>query len=106
YDVTLVLPEDQVVTGSGLVVAGDAGWARVSRTGTPVSPTPYAGVPPAPSLNAPPGYRSVRFYARDIHHFAWTTSPNYRYEGGWFVSDATPPEPARVAHDSVAIHIL
>ncbi|HUO51119.1 MAG TPA: M1 family aminopeptidase, partial [Gemmatimonadaceae bacterium] len=30
------------------------------------------------------GERAVRFYARDIHHFAWTASPDYRYEGGMY----------------------
>ena len=31
---------------------------------------------------APAGWKQVRFYARDVHHFAWSTSPDYIYEHG------------------------
>ncbi len=34
-------------------------------------------------LSAPgEGRKQVRWYARDIHHFAWSTSPDYVYEQG------------------------
>ena len=27
----------------------------------------------------------LRVVARDVHHFGWSTSPDYRYEGGWYL---------------------
>ncbi len=38
------------------------------------------------------GWKQVRFFARDVHHFAWSTSPDYTYEHGSF--------------GDVAIHVL
>lgn len=90
YDVTLDLPEDQVVGATGVPVEGDPGW----RPG-PWSPVPepltrreWYGPPPAAG---PPGLlpsepeahrRRVRFVARDVHHFAFSVDPEFRYEGG------------------------
>lgn len=90
YQVTLDLAEDQVVGATGVPIAGDPGWrpgpgsperAPVYRRGF------YGNVRPAADpglLNRPvdPGRKRVIFRAEDVHHFAWTTSPDYRYEGG------------------------
>jgi aminopeptidase N len=38
------------------------------------------------------GRKRVRWRAEDVHHFAWSTSPDYIYEGGAF--------------DSIAVHVL
>ncbi|MEP6690020.1 MAG: M1 family metallopeptidase [Gemmatimonadaceae bacterium] len=94
FDVTLVVASDQVLGATGVVVAGDPGWARVKQWGEirderdTYPEMAGAGVPAAP-----PGFKAVRFYARDIHEFAWTASPEYRYEGGSYA-------------DRIAIHVL
>src|SRR5262249_3323314 len=74
YDVTLMLRDDQVVGGTGVVVDGDPGWGRVLRAGTIRDEAgSYGQVPVAPAVQAPPGFKAVRFYARDVHEFAWST---------------------------------
>ena len=50
-------------------------------------PSQEEGPPNAQSLGlldpeAQGGWKQVRFYARDVHHFAWSTSPEYIYEHG------------------------
>jgi len=80
YDVTLVLRDDQIVAATGVVVAGDPGWTHRPTSGP----------------GDEPGWRAVRFRANNVHHFAWTTSPDYRYEGGSYVTPA----------GTVAVHVL
>jgi hypothetical protein len=90
YDVTLDLAEDQVVGATGVPIAGDPGWRPTAtsplqqpldRSGAyaerleAVSPEALDGVPAA-------GRKRVRFYAEDVHHFAWSVNPAYLYEGG------------------------
>ena len=53
----------------------------------------YGALPPAPAVRLDSGERAVRFYARDIHHFAWTASPDYRYEGALY-------------RDTIPVHVL
>src|SRR5687768_12789017 len=62
YDVTLVVPEDQVIGATGVPVEGDPGWQRVLRWGS-VHPTRAAYPRGRPALPAavPPGYKRVRF---------------------------------------------
>lgn len=107
FDVTLVLPQDQVVGATGVPVAGDPGWARVARGGAaPVLAAAAYGPAPASATadTVPPGHRAVRFVARDVHHFAWSTSPDYRYEGGAYVRPASTGRPR--GWDTVAVHAL
>lgn len=111
FDVTLVVRDDQVIGATGVPVAGDPGWHRVRRAGSVASTSAaYREVPPAPPVDVPPGHRAVRFLARDVHHFAWSASPDYRYEGGAYVragpgtrAGASPRWPT---WDTVAIHVL
>ena len=105
YDVTLVVREDQVIGATGVPVSGDPGWERARRSGVVHrAASAYGTVPPAPRVEVPEGHKAVRFVARDVHHFAWSTSPDYRYEGAVY---ARRPPPGRVrAWDSVAIHVL
>ncbi|HEX5436040.1 MAG TPA: M1 family metallopeptidase [Gemmatimonadaceae bacterium] len=87
YDVTMIVPRDQVIGASGVLVSGDPGWARVKQWGTVnVAHDVYPDVPPGvvDTTRLPAGYKAVRFYARRIHHFAWSTSPDYMYEGGLY----------------------
>jgi hypothetical protein len=105
YDVTMVVRSDQVLVSTGVPVTGDPGWARVS-TGTPprLASMAYSKIPPAPEASVPAGYRAVRFLAKDVHHFAWSASPDYRYEGGIYV------RPVMKQHfptwDTVSVHVL
>jgi hypothetical protein len=50
------------------------------------------------------GDKVVRFYARNVHHFAWSMSPDYRYEGGIYVREVPPTHFA--TWDTVAINVL
>jgi hypothetical protein len=99
YDVTLELAQDQVVGATGVPVEGDPGWEAARA---PSSPTPdYRRAAYAASaaeslglLEGEPaaGRKRVRWRAEDVHHFAWTTSPDYTYEGG--------------SWEDIAIHVL
>ncbi len=105
YDVTLLVRDDQVLGATGVPVAGDPGWARVSRTGAPyIKADAYGDVPRALPA-APAGYRAVRFRAEHVHHFAWSASPDYRYEGGTYVRDVRTPF-RLPTWDTTAIHVL
>ncbi len=105
YDVTLVVPADQVIGATGVPIAGDPGWAAAKRWGVLYVPRDaYADVPPAPAAAVPAGDKAVRFFARDVHHFAWSVSPDYRYEGGIFVRQL--PATHFQTWDTVAVNVL
>lgn len=107
FDVMLVLRDDQVLGTTGIVVEGDPGWRRALRWGVVAQqPAAYDYVPVRPRPTAPPGYRTVRVLARDVHTFGWSVSPDYRYEGGYYLRpDPAPPSRAR-SWDSVAVNVL
>lgn len=91
YDVTLDLAEDQVVGATGVVLNGDPGWASSGTSngyGASLDPPSLGLMTQGPRA----GRKRVRFYAEDVHHFAWSASPEYRYEGG--------------RHGEVAVHVL
>ncbi|HMC57140.1 MAG TPA: M1 family metallopeptidase [Gemmatimonadaceae bacterium] len=105
YDVTLVVAQDQVLGATGVPVSGDPGWAAASRGGVVRAATrAYDVIPVAPTVMIPQGYKAVRYFARDVHHFAWSASPNYRYEGGIYVRQT--PADATTAWDTVSVHVL
>ncbi len=90
YDVTLDLAEDQVVGATGAVLEGDPGWRPSPWSPLPEVPwqrdwyTPREPVSPGRFTGeAAAGRKRVRFYSEDTHHFAWSTSPDYRYEATW-----------------------
>lgn len=88
FDVTMVLPVDQIVGATGVPVSGDPGWARAALPGSQLPRTAaeaYPQVPAVPTLTVPAGSRAVRFYARDVHEFAWSVSPGFRYENAEYV---------------------
>lgn len=109
FDVTLVLPSDQVVGATGVPVSGDPGWARVALPGSPLPRTAaeaYPAVPPSPAVTVPAGSRVVRFYARNVHEFAWSVSPGFRYESVEYVRQ-TPVSGLRFpVWTTVPIHVL
>jgi Peptidase family M1 domain len=105
YDVTLVLPEDQVVGATGVPVSGDPGWDRALRAGAVrAASTAYGSASPGPAFALLPGTKAVRFVAHDVHHFAWSTSPDYRYEGGVYVRSV--PNVRWPTWDTVSVHVL
>jgi hypothetical protein len=85
--VRLNVPADQVIGATGVPVCGDPGWAAASRQ--PGRAIDYqrdfygdtaqfhcgANTPVA-------GRKVVTWYAADVHHFAMSLNPEYRYEGG------------------------
>ena len=90
YHVTFDLAEDQVIGATGVPVAGDPGW-RVGPFSPdsvphyrrdfygPAAPTAEPGLLDGPVEE---GRKRIIFHAEDVHHFAWSTSPDYRYEAG------------------------
>lgn len=107
FDVTLVVPDDQVIGATGVPVEGDPGWARVSRTGPPrLAAQAYRDLPRAPDAEVPAGFRRVRFHARGVHHFGISMSPDYRYEGGVHVRRAEAPGGRFATWDTVGVHVL
>lgn len=90
YHVTLDLAEDQVVGATGVPVAGDPGW-RVGPWSPEAAPHYRRGFygPAAPMaepglLDGPvkEGRKRIIFRAERVHHFSWSTSPDYLYEAG------------------------
>jgi len=84
FDVTLDLPEDQVIGATGVPVCGDPGWERARAN--PAQEVEYQRdwYPDAPHDCPPaaPGRKTVRFFAKDVHHFAFSLNPRYVYEQG------------------------
>jgi hypothetical protein len=100
YDVTLEIAHDQVIGATGVPVSGDPGWAGAAAAAFPPAGTgadayPETGAAEALGLlgaTAPAGRRHVRWRAEQVHHFAWSASPAFRYEGG--------------RHGSTLLHVL
>ena len=94
--VDLDVPADQVVGATGVAICGDPGWERANRNrARPVEyQRDYYGsrTPSADCTGAVPGRKRIRWYAEDVHHFALSLNPQYRYEGGRF--------------GDVAVHVL
>lgn len=97
FTVDLDVPADQVVGATGVPVCGDPGWERANRT--PSRPVEYLrdvyGASPSSADacdGAAPGRKRIRWYAEQVHHFAMSMSPEYRYEGG--------------RHGGTAVHVL
>jgi hypothetical protein len=88
FQVDLDLAQDQVVGATGVPVCGDPGWERANRN--PSHPPEYqrthygASTPASACEGAAPGRKKIRWYAEDVHHFAFSLNPDYRYEGGRF----------------------
>jgi hypothetical protein len=121
YDVRLEVAEDQVLGATGVPLSGDPGWVGARAGGAALGSLqsdwygserdpPCAGegrdrvcgVPGrtpvlGPSLgllagDPADGTKQVRWYAEDVHHFAWSADPAFVYEGG--------------ERDGTAIHVL
>ncbi len=95
FTVTLEVPEDQVVGATGVPVCGDPGWEQANRN--PERPVEYQRDVYGPWLcdnqgPLPAGRKRIVWVAKDVHHFALSLNPAYRYEGGHF--------------GDVAVHVL
>ncbi|HEX5576077.1 MAG TPA: hypothetical protein VFX42_09410, partial [Gemmatimonadales bacterium] len=94
--VDLDVPEDQVIGATGVPVCGDPGWERANQNRS--TKVQYqrdfygARTPLSDCSGAGPGRKRIRWYAEDVHHFALSLNPQYRYEGGHF--------------GNVAVHVL
>lgn len=93
--VELDLASDQVVGATGVPICGDPGWegARRIRAGTvryessfyrdardPEARALIQQRRPCPAGRS--GRKTVTWYAEDVHHFAMSMDPEYRYEEG------------------------
>ncbi|HEV2149120.1 MAG TPA: M1 family metallopeptidase [Longimicrobiaceae bacterium] len=87
YDVTLDVARDQVIGSTGVPVEGDPGWRlngelpppeALRRDAYPARPAEALGL-----LAGEPaeGRKRVRWRAEDVHHFAWSASPDFLYDG-------------------------
>src|SRR5438445_496345 len=86
YDVTLVLPADQVVGATGVPVEGDPGWER-AKADSALAIDYQRDWYHAPRTThgcgeVVAGRKCVRFYAEQVHHFAFSLNPQYVYEQG------------------------
>jgi hypothetical protein len=99
YDVTIDVAADQVIGATGVPAEGDPGWVAASaRAGVRPDYRRDAYAPRSAralgllASSAERGRRHVRWRAEDVHHFAWTTSPDYIYETG--------------AYGDIPVHVL
>jgi hypothetical protein len=108
YDVTLDVMADQVIGATGVPVEGDPGWRAAAAPGHAAGASAHdaaaATAPAAEPLglltgDAAAGRKRVRWTADDVHHFAWSTDPEYIYESGSVARAGVTGEP-------IAIHVL
>jgi hypothetical protein len=82
YDVRLDLAADQVIGATGVPVEGDPGWQRTDGAAVNYQRDWYGDVGTRGCGDVGAGRKCVRFIARDVHHFAFSLNPQYRYEEG------------------------
>ncbi len=118
FRATLDVPEDEVMGATGVTLCGDPGWERANQNpsqpveyqrdyyaetspeiaitsgGAATPGTGYCGFKDRAAEDAPPaaGRKRILWYAEDVHHFAMSLNPEYRYEGG--------------RYGGVAVHVL
>jgi hypothetical protein len=89
FTVTLDVPEDQVVGATGVPLCGDPGWEGANKNpGRPIDyqrdhyPAALAHLTSDSCAPLRPGRKTIVWRAEDVHHFAMSMRPDYRYEGG------------------------
>ncbi len=91
FTVVLDVPEDQVIGATGVPLCGDPGWERANQN--PSRPVEYrrrfyASLTPIDSAVAcrskGANRKTIVWRAEQVHHFAMSMRPDYRYEGGRF----------------------
>jgi len=82
FDVTLSLPEKYIIGATGVVIEGDPGWESV-KVDTSWNYQEWLQLFHAiKSASESDQIRKVRFYADNVHDFAWIASPYCLYEHG------------------------
>ncbi len=105
FDVTFPLPREQVIAATGVPMSGDPAWTRVLVPGSAaprLARQAYGSIAVAPSVTLPAGNRAVRFVAKQVHHFGWSVSPDYRFEGAAWVRPRAKPG----GWDTVSLHAV
>ncbi|MFQ5639400.1 MAG: M1 family aminopeptidase, partial [bacterium] len=82
-DVTLKVPGNYIVVGSGDIVEGDRGWAKV-QADTSMNDSTFTAwhdslkqvLYDSAKIKGP---RQVRFFANNMQDFIWSASPNFVY---------------------------
>lgn len=120
WTVLLDVPRDQVVGATGVPICGDPGWAGANRNADSMPPINYQRdfygslIPLLSNAEAchlsqtdaerlgirlSPDRKQIVWRAEDVHHFAMSMRPDYRYEGTTFYprGDSTHP---------IAVHVL
>lgn len=101
FDVTLNVREDQVIGATGVPIEGDPGWERArANANAPVTyqrdwyQSASSASPASPAsvglgraggclgVDVGAGRKCVRWWAEDVHHFAFSLNPGYVYEEG------------------------
>ncbi|HKV74247.1 MAG TPA: M1 family metallopeptidase [Gemmatimonadales bacterium] len=88
--VDLDLPADEVMGATGVPVCGDPGWEHAAMV--PDQPIEYqrdwygnaadAAMKTRCSAPVDQGRKRLIWYAKDVHHFAMSMNPAYKYEQG------------------------
>ncbi len=99
YDVTLDVAADQIIGATGVPVEGDPGWETAEGPGSREvnyqrEAYPWSAAEPLGLLEKRPerGRKRIRWRAEDVHHFAWSADPEFKYEGS--------------EHEGTAVHVL
>ena len=79
FDVTLNLPSKFIVGATGVVVSGDPGWSSV-HVDTLLKFNEWLNMHDENYKINNSYQRSVQFFAKEVHDFAWIASPNFLYE--------------------------
>ena len=89
YEVTVEVPRNFVVAATGVPMSGDPGWeaANIDKSKEVKYNRDVYGPKAVDQLlhfdrKMRSGHKRIRFRAERVHHFAWTTNPDYKYEGG------------------------
>jgi hypothetical protein len=91
FFVMLDVPEDQIIGATGTVACGDPGWGLPAIRPAPSDGCqlsvrgdgpPRSATDPKPHGSPGPNRRLVDWVAHDVHNFAISMAPDYRYEGG------------------------
>ena len=82
YDVTVGVPRDHLVGATGVPVEGDPGWGNADYGRDAYAPKAAEPLGLVTAAGNTQNRKWIRWRAERVHHFAWTTNPDYVYEGG------------------------
>ena len=82
YEVTMDVPRGYIIGSTGTVTRGDPGWEEVRVDTAQKFSQWLEDFKKNRSEYDKSERRIVTFYAKDVHDFAWVTTPNFLYESG------------------------